>query len=91
MENKTHHIINTELSVKQIGTSYYLLLNKEIKDRIEIKPGIVLKVSLENIENQKVKCPRCQNEFYCSENDEVVDCNICDAEITEAEKKVVKE
>ena len=83
--------ITSEMPIRKVGTSMYLLLDKNIRDSLAISYGTILKVTMENINSEEVKCPRCHNIFCVDESDDVVDCPACDNTIIESDKEVVDE
>jgi len=80
-------IVKTELMVKKIGDSYYLHMNKTIRDRLYIKNGAILGVKLFNIQTKKIICPKCNHEFYDYENTDPHDCPECGEEFIDVNAK----
>ena len=59
------------------GQSCYLLLDKIVKDQLQILPGMILGYKLWNILVKVIKCPKCKHEFEEEENKDPHDCPAC--------------
>lgn len=68
--------------VKKIGDSYYLRLDKQARNTLNIDNGTILKTKLMNVETDIIVCPNCKFEFIDYIDNDVHDCPNCDKEFT---------
>ena len=89
LEEKTE-MIRTIATVKKIGDSMYIHLDKKIKADLHIENGIVLGVKLWNIETVTIKCNKCSCEFESYKNADPHDCPECGEEILNINVQIVE-
>lgn len=63
--------------VSKIGDSYYLLLDKGVRDVITLEKGKMLNAKIMEIETVTVTCPKCYSKFIDYETKEDRDCPKC--------------
>lgn len=75
-----NNIVKCELVVKQVGDSLYLLLDSNIRNRLNVDKGTILGAKLWNIEVESIKCPHCEYVFEDYMNKDPHDCPSCGEE-----------
>lgn len=75
-------IARGKATVKLLGGSYYLLIDRYSKNRLDIRDGMILGYKLWNIPIIKITCPACKYEFEDETDQDPHDCPSCGEEFT---------
>ncbi len=72
--------------VKKLGDSFYILLNKDIREQLELGEGMWVSGKLQTIKVKEVGCPGCKEQFETLENEDPHDCPKCGKEFLDIER-----
>jgi hypothetical protein len=86
-----HESMRIIREVKQISTSTYIRLGKEVKDRLGIYPGAVVEAEVKRVqplvENERYVI-HCDTPIIFKEDEDVIDCPICGKELHVSDMEV---
>jgi len=77
--------INKLAIVKKVGSSYYVLVDKDTRNMLEIDEGSVIGVKFWKVNVKEIKCPKCGFAFSDYEGNDPHDCPNCGAEILDVD------
>ena len=83
--------INYEEIIKAIGKSLFVIVPRQVRERLDIQEGDTVKVSLSKIDELiNIKCKHCDTVFVASRSHSCFDCPNCGSEILLHEARVIE-